>query len=298
MNKLICMDIGGTAIKYGLGQSDGTLLESFETPSLAKEGGKALAGQIHDLCQELKYKNPDVKGIAISAAGVIDPNTASVIHAGDTIPGWKGTDFRKTLADLNLPVEAENDVNCVGLSEFSSGAAKGSKSALVLAIGTGIGGAFVDEGKLLNGNRFCACEVGYIPIEGKPFQEQAAASVLTKRAAALKNEPAEAWNGRKIFEAAANGDALCQQAIEEMADLLGQGIASLCFVLNPQVVVLGGGIMAQEAVLRPLIEASFAKHSFPLIAESTELRFASHQNEAGMKGAMTHFLSKHPELKD
>ncbi len=296
MNQFIVIDIGGTAIKYGIANADGSLLKSEQTPTEAFKGGKALADKVRGLCEMLIKEAPDAKGIAISSAGVIDPEKASVLHASDAIPGYKGVSFRETLRSFNLPVEAENDVNCAGLAEALHGAGKGSRSMLMLTIGTGIGGCFVNESTLLGGSCCCACEVGYLPLEGGAFQDLASTTALVKDVAARKGEPFEEWNGRRIFEGAAAGDADCVDAINRLCSVLGKGIAALCFVLNPECVVLGGGIMAQEKALRPGIEASFAENSIPLIAENTTIAFAQNQNEAGMKGALVHFLSKHPQL--
>lgn len=292
----ICIDIGGTAIKYGIITSEGKVLESKETPTEAFKGGPALARKVHDLCARLKEEYPDAAGIAISTAGVINSDTTQIIHASSAIPNYVGINYKNVLEDLGLPVEAENDVNCAGLSEADSGAAKGSKSALILTIGTGIGGCFIEEGRLLPGNTYSACEVGYIPINGIPFQDQAATTALCKNVAERKNETCEKWNGRRIFAAAKEGDSICKEEIESMARKIGEGCALISFILNPEVIVLGGGIMAQEKILRPYIEESFKENSIPLIADNTRIEFASHQNEAGMKGALVHFLQKHPEL--
>ncbi len=296
MNKFICIDIGGTAIKYGIVQSDGTVVKAKETPTEASWGGKALAKKVFELAKECKEAFPEVKGVAISSAGIVDTQNASILYASDAIPGYAGIHFRKELADLDLPIEIENDVNCAGLSEYADGSANGSQSALVLTIGTGIGGCFIDQGRLHHGHTYSACEVGYMPLFGEPFQNLAAASVMVTRVADRKQEPVEMWNGRKIFELASQNDVICQEEIERLCTYLGQGIAAICYILNPEVVVLGGGIMAQEKVLRPLIEESFTKASIPLISNATRIEFASHQNAAGMKGALVHFLSQHPEL--
>ena len=296
MNKIICIDIGGTAIKYGVIGTDHKVLCTRETATCAHMGAAALSEKLRNIVRELKEEAPDAAGIAISTAGVVDADQALILHATDAIPGWKGTSLRNELAEFGLPVEAENDVNCAGLSEYASGSAAGAQSALILTVGTGIGGCFIKDGQLLNGHTWSACEVGYLPVDGQPFQEQAATSVLSARTASIKGGTAEEWNGRKIFAAAAAGDRECQSCIDDMCVVLGKGIAALCFVLNPEVVVFGGGIMAQEAVLRTPITEAFARHSIPLISNATRIEFASHQNAAGMKGALVNFLNRHPEL--
>ena len=166
---------------------------------------------------------------------------------------------------------------------------------LFRSIGTGIGGCFIENGRLLHGNSYSACEVGYLPFEEETFQNLASTSALCRFVAERKGDQLDRWNGRRIFKESAKGDPICQEEIERLGKRLGKGIAMLCYILNPQIVVLGGGIMSQEEKLRPWIEEGFKQASIPLIANSTTIRFASHQNAAGMKGALVHFLQKHPE---
>ncbi len=180
-------------------------------------------------------------------------------------------------------------MNCAGLAEFYTGAAAGSRIALVLTVGTGIGGCAVIDGKVFRGCSGSACEVGYMSLKGSDFQTLGAASILTKKVAGWKKEPDKYWSGYRIFESAKQGDELCVRAIDELSDVLGQGIANICYVLNPEIVVLGGGIMAQEAFLKERIENAVAKYLVPGIAKYTRLAFAKHKNDAGMLGAFYHF---------
>ena len=103
----------------------------------------------------------------------------------------------------------------------------------------------------------------------------------------------EQWDGYRIFEAAKAGDELCCRAIDEMVDVLGKGIANICYVLNPEVVVLGGGIMAQEEYLAKKIRGAVDKYLVASIASRTRIAFAQHRNDAGMLGAFYHFRSLH-----
>lgn len=296
MNSFACIDIGGTAIKSGLVLADGTILSQKETPTKAREGGKALAAKVRALCQEILLKHPECQGIAISSAGVVDSDRCEIIHATGTIPGYIGINFKDELQELGLPVEMENDVNCAGLAESSHGAGAAAKSMLMLTIGTGVGGCFIEEGRLLNGHTYSACEVGYLPMQGGTLESLGSTTALVKDVAARKNEPVENWNGRKIFAGALEGDEDCLNAIDALCETLGAGLATLCFILNPEVIVLGGGIMSQKATLQPRIQESFERHSVPLIANNTRLDFAFAGNTAGMKGALVHFLNRHPEL--
>lgn len=150
MNTFACVDIGGTAIKYGILRADGTIVEKAETPTQAHLGGVALAGKVKGLVEALIKKDPAIAGVAISSAGVVDSEKGCIIHASDAIPGYIGVDYKEVVErPLGLPVEVENDVNCAGLAEAKSGAGQGASSMLMLTIGTGIGGCFIENGQLL-----------------------------------------------------------------------------------------------------------------------------------------------------
>lgn len=137
------------------------------------------------------------------------------------------------------------------------------------------------------------CEVGYMHMNDSDFQTLGAASILTKKVSEWKGETEKKWDGYHIFEEAKKGDKLCLLAIDEMVDILGEGIANICYVINPEVVVLGGGIMAQEQFLKERVECAVKRYLVSSIEEHTKIVFAKHQNDAGMLGAFYHFCSLH-----
>lgn len=294
MKYFISIDIGGTAIKYGIIDEEGQIVSRRERPTEAYKGGEAILAKTVEIVEELSgTTEEEIAGICISTAGMVDIEKGEIFYSAPLIPNYAGTNFKETMeARFHLPCEVENDVNCAGLAEFVSGASKGSHSALMLTIGTGIGGCIIVGGKVFRGYSGSACEVGYMHMAGSDFQTLGAASILTRKVAEWKNEPAENWNGYHIFEEAKKGDELCLKAIDEMADILGQGIANICYVMNPEVVVLGGGIMAQEEFLRGRIEEAMQKYLVSSIADNTKLAFAKHRNDAGMLGAFYHFQNR------
>lgn len=225
---------------------------------------------------------------------MVDTEKGEIFYAAPLIPQYAGTEFKDTMIQkFSLPCEVENDVNCAGLAEYMSGASKGTKASLMLTVGTGIGGCIIIDGKVYHGYSSSACEIGYMLMDGSDFQTLGAASILSKKVAAWKDEPEEQWDGYRIFEAAKKGDEQCCRAIDEMADVLGKGIANICYVLNPEVVVLGGGIMAQEEYLAKKIRGAVDKYLVASIASRTRIAFARHRNDAGMLGAFYHFKSLH-----
>ena len=290
MKKYVSIDIGGTAIKYGLLSEKGEIIKRGQRKTESYKGGPSILKKAVEITEHF-FKTEEISGICISTAGMVDIGKGEIFHAAPLIPNYTGINFKKTLEDkFQVPCEVENDVNCAGLAEYVSGAAMGSKASLMLTIGTGIGGSLILDGKVFHGFSGSACEVGYMHMLGSDFQTLGAASILTRKVSEWKNEQAEIWNGYHIFEEAKKGDELCIRAIDEMCDVLGLGIANICYVINPEVVVLGGGIMAQEEYLKKRIESAMHKYLIPSIASNTRIAFAKHRNDAGMLGAFYHFF--------
>lgn len=292
MKNYVSIDIGGTAMKYGIIDETGTIIKRMERATEAYKGGPEVLKKAVEIVRQLQ---PEFQpsGICISTAGMVDTEKGEIFHAAPLIPGYTGTQFKQTMEDtFGLPCEVENDVNCAGLAETVSGAAKGSRITLCLTIGTGIGGCIVIDGSVFHGYSNSACEVGYMHMFDSDFQTLGASSVLQKKVTERKGGTEGSWNGRRIFEEAKKGDSVCIQAIDEMVQILGRGIANICYVLNPQVVVLGGGIMAQEEFLKPRLDKALRQYLIPSIAEQTELKMAFHRNDAGMLGAFYHFRNR------
>lgn len=292
MKRYVSIDIGGTAIKYGVLSGDGELVCRSEMRTESYKGGMSILAKAVGIVERY-YETGAVDGICISTAGMVDTEKGEIFYAAPLIPEYAGTRFKETMESrFGIPCEVENDVNCAGLAESVSGASKGSSSSLMLTIGTGIGGCAIIDGKVFHGFSNSACEVGYMHMAGSDFQTLGAASILSRKVAEWKNEPSERWNGYRIFQDAQKGDALCIRAIDEMTDVLGQGIANICYVLNPEVVVLGGGIMAQEEYLKGRVEKAVEKYLVASIASRTRIAFAKHRNDAGMLGAFYHFMQR------
>jgi len=132
-------------------------------------------------------------------------------------------------------------------------------------------------------------------MDGSEFQTLGAGSIMSKKIAEQRQDIPENWSGRRIFEAAKQGDTECIRVIDEMAEILGKGIANICYVLNPQIVVLGGGVMEQREMMEPLIKDKLEKYLRPIVRNTTRIAFAEHGNDAGMLGAFYHFRKDHHE---
>ena len=289
MKTYICIDIGGTAIKHGVLGEDGAFLVCGSLPTEAWQGGEGILKKILSIIATYR-KTYAPEGVAVSTAGMVDCEKGEIIHAGPQIPHYQGTAIKAIIErETSLPCEVENDVNCAALAEFYCGAARGSESCLCLTIGTGIGGAFVRKGEVYHGFSGSGCEVGYMRQPGGEFQSLASAAALVENVRHRKSGEGE-WNGKTIFDAARAGDVDCIKAIDELCEALGLGIANICYVLNPEVVVLGGGIMTETEYLGERLEGAMKRHMVPILAENTRLAFALNRNHAGMLGAYLHFI--------
>lgn len=295
MKFYVSIDIGGTSIKHGILDKNIKFITSGEIATEAQKGGKNILEKVINIVSEYK-KEYTLSGICISTAGMVDCEKGEIIHASDLIPNYTGTQIKKTLEDIfSIPCEVENDVNCAGLAEYFSGSAKGSSISLCLTIGTGIGGSIIINDKVFHGFSGSACEVGYMNMFKSKFEDLGATSILVKKVSKLKNCSENHIDGKLIFEMAKNNDEDCIKAIDEMVDILGMGIANICYVINPEVVVLGGGIMAQKDYLYDKIRLSLDKYLIPTISSKTKLEFAKNQNKAGMLGAYYNFISIHKD---
>lgn len=287
-------DIGGTSIKYGVaGESRKgfALLESGETASNARKlKGPGIEEKVVRLAEILGKKHP-LTGISISTAGMVDEEQGRILYANENIPDYSGLEWKKHMeARFKVPCQVENDVNAAALGEYAYGAGAGCESLLMLTVGTGIGGAIIQDGRILRGHSHSAGEIGYMRMKGSTFQELASTTALVRRAGFLLDE--KDLNGKVIFERAKEGEANCVQAIQEICQILAEGIFNCVCLLNPEVVLLGGGIMEQKEYLRPVMDRCLREVMTKEAYENTRLEFASLKNQAGLAGAYYHFLTK------
>lgn len=293
MSRYICVDIGGTSIKHGVLNENAIIEESNQTKTEAWLGGAEVLDKVKAIGKQYMEQYENIEGVCISTAGMVDPEEGKIVFAGELMPDYTGICIKKELEKtLGIPCEVENDVNCAGLAEYISGAAKESHIMFCATVGTGIGGCAIVDGSVFHGASNSACEIGYIPMEDSDFQTLGASSILIKKVAGKKREPLDMWDGKKIFELAEKGDEVCISAIKEMCDVLGKGLATICYVLNPDTIVLGGGVMDQKKILENEIIDSLKRYLKPILAEHLQVCFAEYGNEAGMVGALYNFQNK------
>ena len=294
----ICIDIGGTSTKYAILNKNGELFVNGMIPTRVTKNKNYILTDIKELVKDLleQYKMYEIKGICISSAGVVDPDKGEIIFSGPTIPEYKGTRIKQEIEKtFDILCEVENDVNCAALGEYWQGAGKNSESMVCLTLGTGIGGAVILNGKLLNGIGYTAGEIGYMEVNGEHIQNIASAKTLVKLIQEKKEK--EGIKGKitgfNIFELAKQGDEICIDAISTIIKNLSVGIRNIIYLLNPQVIVIGGGIAEQKEYMEEKIREEVNKGLVGDIFKKTEIRLAEKGNQAGILGALYNFINKH-----
>lgn len=289
MKKYAVLDIGGTQIKYGVIDQQGELLWWKQEDTNAQQGGLKIIETVILLIQDIQ-KDTKLCGVGISTAGVVDSVKGKIVYANSNIPGYTGIEVKEMIENaVHLPCEVENDVSCAGLCEAHCGAGKGYHHVACITIGTGIGGSLVIDGHVYHGGNHCAGEIGYIPIFNSTLEQEASMSALLARVN-QKREKGYELDGKAIFQKALQNDLLCQQEVDRMCQYIGTGLACLSVLMNPEIIVIGGGVSAQGEWFRKKIEGEFMSHSLPNMIQDTKVALAQKGNQAGMIGAWIHFI--------
>lgn len=282
--RIAALDIGGTSIKSGIWDGQGTT-ELKEQDTNAKLGGP----YVMERALEILKSYGTFDAIGISTAGQVDWEQGSIRYANENIPGYTGMQIRQILEkEFSVPVAVENDVNAAAQGEGIFGAGKGADSFLCLTYGTGVGGAIVMNGQVYRGSCFSAGEFGAMVMhpedvrEGDPFsgcyEKYASTTALVREAKKL--DPS-LENGRRIFEEIGRPEV--KAVVDAWTDEIVHGLVTLIHIFNPSVVVLGGGVMAQPYVLSQVREKTMNRimSSF----RNVRLEQAALGNQAGLLGA-------------
>lgn len=291
--KIIGIDIGGTTIKADLYDDFGTSLNQFkeiETNIDYDLGTNQILNQVCDLIGEY-ILNYSIDGVGISTAGVVNANTGEIIYAGYTIPGYIGVNFTSEIEKrFGLSTFVENDVNCAALGELWKGQAKDKKNVVMITIGTGIGGSIIVNGQIVNGFNYTAGEVGYIPVGNSDWQSKASTTALIHlyQKKSLKTNQ----TGRTFFTDLSSGDKIAKETFEIFVENLTKGLLTISYLLNPEILILGGGILAKKDILLPEIQSSLAKNVMDNRFLPKNVVAATLGNEAGRIGAVKNFLDR------
>ena len=258
---VLAVDIGGTKTAVGLADRDDVLLDIAAAPTPALDGPEAVVRTIIDLAALLlgRSAHVTVRGVGIGTAGVVDVSTGSIISSTDTMSGWAGTPLAAlvrsalgTRLEPSAVVHVQNDVDAHALGELRHGAAAGARSALVVAVGTGVGAGIIVEGRALRGARHVAGEIGHVPTPGaehlrcpcgrRGHLEAIGSGVgMHRHYLSIGGDPA-VTDARGIVARAGAADPLANRAIEDSAAAVGRAIAAAVTLLDPERVVVTGGV--------------------------------------------------------
>ena len=287
----LCFDIGGTFIKYGLFNEKGEALgQTQKVKTSVDQYSNQILQQVLSITKQVQSQE-SLSGVAISTAGVVDSRDGSIRFAGPTIPGYTGTPLKAEVEALTgLPCYVVNDVNAACLGEYWQASRTGQppKSMICFTIGTGVGGAIVLDGQLLTGVSDMAGEVGYLPIGDVAFQQLASTTALLEQAAQATGEN---LSGEAFFDRLeATGDPVLSQVLDQFLNHLATGLLSAIYLLNPEVLVLGGGILARADLIMPRLMAILEQRVIDPRFLTTEIRPAQSGNDAGMLGALSQLI--------
>lgn len=287
MREFFAIDIGGTSIKYGIVNELGEIIYSNITDTQAANGSEYIINKVIDIIKELKCKNENIKHVGISSAGVIDNNKGSVVYAGYTMPGYTNTNIKEIIEkSTNMIVEVENDVNCALLGEKWIGKGKDYKDFVMITVGTGIGGAICINNSLYSGSGFCAGEVGYMKVRGEDFQLNASTKALIDKVKSEIN--IKDIDGKKVFEIAKYDDNVAN-IINEFYEYLAEGINNIACMLNPEKIIVGGGITANKD-FESMLNKAFLQYVDDIRIKNDLISIAKLGNDAGMIGSVYKFI--------
>ncbi|MFF2448542.1 ROK family protein [Neobacillus sp. NPDC058068] len=293
MKKYICFDIGGTKVKHGLLLADGSILskDSYHTH------GKDLELFLNEMIDTINMytKNNTVSGVAISLPGFINPHTG-YSKRGGAVKALDNQNLKKLLKKrISLPVEIENDGNCAALAEKISGNAKNCSDFICVTIGTGIGGGIFINGKLLHGHSYRSGEFGFMITQAGNedkdiLHSNASTNALIKSYKKLKNiSESESIKGETVFLESSHNSSV-KKLLDDWISNVSYGIYNLAATLNPQKILIGGGVIAQQSLIGTINNKLDQLHWWKDIKIPVES--CKYQNDAGMIGAMYHFIQK------
>lgn len=299
------VDVGGTTVKIGLFDNSGSFVDFREIPTKTEAEGSAILPDIAQAISQLMEVHglspKDVKGIGIGVPGPV--NEEGLVNRCVNL-NWGVFNLHEALGKLtNLTVKAGNDANCAALGEHYYGGGQGASSTLFVTLGTGIGGGVIIGGKVLSGAHGVGGEVGHITVTAQEklpctcgkfgcVEQYASANGivrLTKKWLAQSDEPSllrsmDDFTCKDIFAAAKGGEAFAIAALEQVFDYLGEALASACCVIDPERIVLGGGVSKTGDYLLQGVERHFRSYMFHA-CKDTQFSLATLGNDAGMYGA-------------
>ncbi|RFU65700.1 ROK family glucokinase [Peribacillus glennii] len=308
---IIGVDLGGTTTKLAFVSLYGEILHKWEIPTDISEQGKYItvniAKAIDAKLDKLGEPKSRVLGIGMGAPGPVNFVNGSIYEAVNL--GWKDYPLKDLLeVETSLPAFIDNDANIAALGEMWKGAGNGAKDLVCVTLGTGVGGGIIANGALVHGISGAAGEIGHITVvpengalcncgkEGCLETVASATGIVRLAGEALAQFTGTSMlqdvmdnNGKlsskDIFECANAGDQLARETIQKVCRYLGFGLANVANALNPEKIIIGGGVSQAGVQLLEPVKDWFSQYAFPRVRESTEIDIATLGNDAGVIGA-------------
>ncbi len=311
MNKpfLIGVDLGGTNLKTGLVNMDGNILKKVVTDT---GGGKdvvleQIVNSIKNIISNSGKDKSEITGIGIGTPGLVD-SEKGIIRGLTNIEGFENVHMKEYVeCALDIPTSVDNDVNVMAYGELKCGAGKNAMNIVCLTLGTGVGGGIIIDGEIYRGSSLSAGEIGHIPVNingpkcicggraclesyiGRDRIIKRTIEKLTQRKESiipkLVEGDLEKITPKIIYEAAAAGDMLAIEIWRETAQYLATALAGIINVLNPELIVIGGGVANAGKYLFDPLRDMIKKRVFPFLAEKTKIVRAQLGEEAGIIGS-------------
>ena len=303
------IDLGGTTAKIGLFTTSGALLEKWEVPTDTSNAGEHilenLAAAVLGKMKEQSIDPEQVEGVGIGVPGPVQ-NASVVPIVCANLGGWGEQNVSARLSGLldGLKVLVGNDANVAALGEIWMGAAKGCSSAVMVTLGTGVGGGVIVNNHVIDGTHGAGGEIGHITVNrhetavcgcGKKgcLEQYSSATGVVRCMKKLLDENPDTpcvlrgtdFMAKDVFDAARSGDALAAREVDEMADTLGMALASIAATVDPEAFLVGGGVSRAGEVLFAPLTRHFKEYAFRSCRE-TPIKQASLGNDAGIYGAV------------
>lgn len=298
------IDIGGTTVKLGLFDKAGNVLDKWEIPTVTEGGPEAvlpnIAASIKNKMQEKGISADDVAGAGVGAPGA---TTADGVLESAVNIGWKRKNLNEELTQLlGFPVKASNDANVAAFGEMWQGAGRGCDNLVMVTLGTGVGGGIIVNGQILSGAAGGGGEIGHLCVDDEETEscncgnkgclEQYSSATgivrLAKRRLAQDDKASVLRTGeitaKSVFDAVMAGDEVAIEIAEVFGRYLGKGLGMIASVVNPEVIVIGGGVSNAGEVLIRYIEPYYKKYAFPPCSHA-RITMAMLGNDAGIYGA-------------
>lgn len=308
-DNVVAVDLGGTHIRSALINEKGEILARSERETLAQEGPEPVIGRIEACIRDVAR---GTEAISIAAPGPLDP-WKGIIHQAPNLPGWRDVPLVDILHHtFKVPIYLNNDANLAALGEHRFGAGQGVNDLIYLAISTGIGGGIITQGMLLMGAKGLAGEVGHMILEpegppcgcgGRGHLESLASGPAIARRAMEEIEKGTKTSITRLVEgklgkvtakvvaqAAQEGDPLAKSIFKEAGFYIGLGIANLLHILNPQLVILGGGVSKAGDLLFDPVRATVTARTMSSYQEGLKIVPAALGGDVGLLGAAASVL--------